>query len=118
MKIRSLPATPVRIPCTAPGRYSHGATGALTRTVIGLTTGDSAVGLGACADGDRSADVMAATLRVIGQDIRAVCLLQNALIPAMRHAPWTKVLAARRVLAGKVEACACCQSVHRALVRR
>jgi glucarate dehydratase len=100
MKIRSITATPVNIPFTAPYRFSYGSIASVTKTVIELTTEDGVVGLGECADGDRSADVIKAGDRLIGQDVRDIHGAQNLLVPGMSYTPWGNVLAQRRVFGG------------------
>jgi L-alanine-DL-glutamate epimerase-like enolase superfamily enzyme len=88
MKIRSLRATPVNIPLTAPYRFSYGSTASLTKTVIEVETEDGVTGLGECADGDRARDVMAVAPRIKGQDIRALTTIQNLIVPGMAYTPW------------------------------
>ncbi|MFN0114386.1 MAG: mandelate racemase/muconate lactonizing enzyme family protein [Paracoccaceae bacterium] len=100
MKIRSLRATPVNIPFTAPYRFSYGATASLTKTVIELETEDGVTGLGECADGDRAADVVQAGERIAGLDLRDLNTIRARLLPAIAYSPWANVLAARRVFAG------------------
>jgi glucarate dehydratase len=70
MQIRSIRATPVNIPFVAPYRFSYGSISSVTKTVVEIKTGDGITGLGECADGDRSADVMAMAPRLAGLDIR------------------------------------------------
>jgi glucarate dehydratase len=100
MKIRSLRATPVNIPLTAPYRFSYGSTASLTKTVIEVETTDGITGLGECADGNRAADVMAVADRIIGQDIRALTTIQNLIVPGMSYTPWGNPQSARRVFGG------------------
>lgn len=100
MKIRSITATPVNIPFTAPYRFSYGSIASLTKTVIELRTEDGVVGLGECADGNRAADVIAAGEKLVGLDLRDITTAQNRLVPGMAYTPWGNVLAARRVFAG------------------
>ena len=100
MKIRSLRATPVNIPLTAPYRFSYGSTASLTKTVIEVETEDGVIGLGECADGDRSADVLAVADRIKGHDIRALTTLRNLIVPGMSYTPWGNPQAARRVFGG------------------
>jgi glucarate dehydratase len=100
MKIRCVKATPVNIPFTAPYRFSYGSTASVTKTVIEVETDDGVVGLGECADGDRSRDVMACAERLVGLDIRALSQVQNVIVPGMNYTPWGNVLAARRVFGG------------------
>jgi glucarate dehydratase len=100
MKIRSIRATPVNIPLTAPYRFSYGSIASLTKTIIEVETKDGVIGLGECADGDRSADVLAVAPKLIGHDIRAITTLQNLVVPGMSYTPWGNVLAARRVFGG------------------
>jgi glucarate dehydratase len=100
MKIRSLRATPVNIPFRAPYRFSYGSTASVTKTVIEVETDDGIVGLGECADGDRSRDVMAVAERLVGVDIRALSTVQNLVVPGMGYTPWGNVVAARRVFGG------------------
>ena len=100
MKIRSIKATPVNIPFTAPYRFSYGSIASLTKTVIELTTDDGVVGLGECADGDRSVDVVKAGERLIGLDVRDVHGAKSLLVPGMSYTPWGNVLAAKRAFGG------------------
>lgn len=100
MKIRSIRATPVNIPFVAPYRFSYGSIASLTKTVIELRTEDGIVGLGECADGDRSADVDAMGERLTGQDIRLVAEAARVCVPGMAYSPWDNVLARRRAFAG------------------
>jgi glucarate dehydratase len=100
MKIRSITATPVNIPFTAPYRFSYGSIASVTKTVIELTTDDGVVGLGECADGDRAADVVKAGARLIGRDVRDIHGAQGLLVPGMQYTPWANVTAQRRVFAG------------------
>lgn len=100
MKIRSVRATPVNIPFVAPYRFSYGSIASLTKTVIELETTDGVVGLGECADGDRTADIEAMGARLIGQDIRLIREAEARLVPGMAYSPWDNVLARRRAFAG------------------
>ena len=100
MKIRSIRATPVNIPFVAPYRFSYGSIAALTKTVIELETEDGVIGLGECADGDRSADVMAMGARLIGQDVRLIREARMRVVPGIAYSPWDNVLARRRVFGG------------------
>lgn len=100
MKIRSITATPVNIPFVAPYRFSYGSIASLTKTVIELTTEDGVIGLGECADGDRTAEVEAMGARMIGQDVRLVRTAARALVPGMAYSPWDNVLARKRAFAG------------------
>lgn len=100
MKIRSITATPVNIPFVAPYRFSYGSIASLTKTVIELTTDDGVVGLGECADGDRTADLEAMGARLIGHDIRLTRAAEQALVPGMAYSPWDNVLARKRAFAG------------------
>ncbi len=100
MKIRAITALPVNIPFHAPYRFSYGAIASLTKTVIRLETEDGITGLGECADGDRSAEVIAAGARLVGMDVRDLHQAEAMLVPAMRYTPWGNVLAARRVFGG------------------
>jgi glucarate dehydratase len=100
MKIRSVRATPVNIPFVAPYRFSYGSTASVTKTIIEVETEDGVVGLGECADGDRSRDVTAVAERLVGLDIRALSQVQNVIVPGMGYTPWGNVLGARRVFGG------------------
>jgi glucarate dehydratase len=100
MKIRSITATPVNIPFTAPYRFSYGSIASVTKTIVELTTEDGIVGLGECADGDRTHDVIKAGERLKGFDIRDIHGAQGLLVPGMSYTPWGNVLAQRRVFAG------------------
>lgn len=100
MKIRSVRATPVNIPLRAPYRFSYGSTASLTKTVIEVETEDGVVGLGECADGNRTAEVLAVGERLVGLDLRAVNLAEGLVVPGMAYTPWGNVAAARRVFGG------------------
>ncbi len=100
MKIRAIRATPVNIPFVAPYRFSYGSTASVTKTIIEVETDDGVTGLGECADGDRSRDVMAMAERLIGLDVRALSQAQNLIVPGMNYTPWGNVMAARRVFGG------------------
>lgn len=100
MKIAKVRATPVNIPFTAPYRFSYGSIASLTKTVIEVETEDGVIGLGECADGDRSADVIAAGEKLVGLDIRDIHAAERRIVPGMRYTPWGDVLAARRVFGG------------------
>ena len=100
MKIRSIRATPVNIPFVAPYRFSYGSIASVTKTIIEVETDDGIVGLGECADGDRSRDIMAVAERLIGIDVRALSLVQNLIVPGMGYTPWGNVLGATRVFGG------------------
>jgi glucarate dehydratase len=100
MKIAKIRATPVNIPFTAPYRFSYGSIASLTKTVIELETDDGVIGLGECADGDRSAEVIAAGEKLVGFDIRDINTAERRIVPGMRYTPWGNVLAARRVFGG------------------
>jgi glucarate dehydratase len=105
MKIRAIRATPVNIPLRAPYRFSYGSIASLTKTIIEVETEEGVVGLGECADGNRSADVQAVAPRLIGQDVRAITTLQNLVVPGMSYTPWGNVAGARRVFGGVEMAC-------------
>jgi glucarate dehydratase len=100
MKIAKVRATPVNIPFTAPYRFSYGSIASLTKTVIEVETEDGVIGLGECADGDRSADVIAADEKLVGLDVRDVSTAERRIVPGMRYTPWGNVLASRRVFGG------------------
>jgi glucarate dehydratase len=100
MKIRSIQATPVNIPFTAPYRFSYGSIASLTKTIIEVETEDGVVGLGECADGNRAADVMALAERLKGIDVRAITTVETMCVPGMSYTPWGNVLAQRRVFGG------------------
>ncbi|MBC8036978.1 MAG: mandelate racemase/muconate lactonizing enzyme family protein [Rhizobiales bacterium] len=100
MKIAALRATPVNIPFRAPYRFSYGSIASLTKTVIELVTGEGVIGLGECADGDRSADVMQLEERLKGLDIRDIATAERRCVPGMRYTPWGNVTAARRAFGG------------------
>ncbi len=100
MKIRTIRATPVNIPFVAPYRFSYGAIASLTKTIIEVETEEGVVGLGECADGDRSADVLAMADRLTGLDIRLVAEAERRLVPAMAYSPWDNILARRRAFGG------------------
>jgi glucarate dehydratase len=100
MKIAAIRATPVNIPFTAPYRFSYGSIASLTKTVIELETDEGVVGLGECADGNRAADVLAASARLVGLDIRDIAEAERRLVPGMRYTPWGNVTAIRRAFGG------------------
>ncbi|MEM8740795.1 MAG: mandelate racemase/muconate lactonizing enzyme family protein [Pseudomonadota bacterium] len=100
MNIRRLRATPVNIPLRAPYRFSYGSIASLTKTVVELETDEGVIGLGECADGDRAAEVLALSDRLVGQDLRDLNGAAARCVPAMDYTPWGNVLAARRAFAG------------------
>jgi glucarate dehydratase len=100
MKIRAIRATPVNIPLRAPYRFSYGSTASLTKTVIAVETDDGVVGLGECADGDRSADVLRMAERLIGVPVHDLAAARRLCVPGMRYTPWDNVMAHRRVFGG------------------
>lgn len=100
MKIRSIRATPVNIPFRAPYRFSYGSISSLTKTVIEVESDEGVTGLGECADGNRSADVMALAERLEGCELRDIARAEKLCVPGMRYTPWGNVLAARRAFAG------------------
>jgi glucarate dehydratase len=102
MKIRAITALPVNIPFRAPYRFSYGSIASLTKTVIELVTEDGVTGLGECADGDRTAEVVKAGEKLIGLDLRDLAAAEARVVPAMRYTPWGNVTAARRVF-GAIE---------------
>ena len=73
---------------------------AVTKTIVEVETEDGVVGLGECADGDRSRDVMAMGERLIGLDIRLISEAEQKVVPAMAYTPWDNVLAKRRAFGG------------------
>ena len=102
MRIKTIRATPVNIPFVAPYRFSYGAIASLTKTIVELETEDGVVGLGECADGDRSADVLALAERLIGLDVRLISEAERRAVPGMAYTPWDNLLARRRVF-GAIE---------------
>jgi glucarate dehydratase len=100
MKIAAIRATPVNIPFRAPYRFSYGSIASLTKTVIELVTDEGVTGLGECADGDRSADVMRLGERLKGLDIRDISMAERRCVPGMRYTPWGNVVGARRAFGG------------------
>ncbi|MGH6820650.1 MAG: mandelate racemase/muconate lactonizing enzyme family protein [Methylocella sp.] len=100
MKIAAIRATPVNIPFRAPYRFSYGSIASLTKTVIELVTDEGVSGLGECADGDRTADVMTLAERLKGLGIRDIAAAERRCVPAMRYTPWGNVLSARRAFGG------------------
>jgi glucarate dehydratase len=100
MKIRAVRATPVNIPLRAPYRFSYGSIASLTKTVIEVETDDGIVGLGECADGNRSADISALAERLVGCDLRDLNAVEARCVLGMRYTPWGNVLAARRAFGG------------------
>jgi len=99
MKIRSIRATPVNIPFVAPYRFSYGSIASLTKTVVELETEDGVIGLGECADGDRTRDVEAMGERLIGLDIRLMGDAGRRAVPGIAYSPWDNLLARRRAFA-------------------
>ena len=99
-KIRAIRATPVNIPFVAPYRFSYGSIASLTKTIIELETDDGVVGLGECADGDRTIDVEAMGQRLTGCDIRSIETARNQCVPGMSYSPWDNVLAKKRAFGG------------------
>lgn len=99
-QIAEIRATPVNIPLRAPYRFSYGSIASLTKTVVEVVTDDGVVGLGECADGDRSADVLRLRELLVGLEIRDLHEAERRCVPAMRFTPWSDVLAARRAFAG------------------
>jgi glucarate dehydratase len=100
MRIRDLRATPVNIPFTAPYVFSYGSVASLTKTVVEVETEDGVVGLGECADGDRSADIARLRDRLVGLDIREIGTAERRCVPGNRYTPWGNILAARRAFGG------------------
>ncbi len=100
MKIADIRSTTVNIPYTAPYVFSHGSISSLTKTVIEVETKDGVVGLGECADGDRSADVIAMRDRLIGLDVREITTAERRCLPGYRYSPWSNVQGLRRVFGG------------------
>jgi glucarate dehydratase len=100
MKIRDIRATPVNIPYTAPYVFSHGSIRSLTKTVIEVETADGVVGLGECADGDRSKDVLAFRERLLGLDIREIGTAERRCLPGFRYSPWSNVQGMKRAFGG------------------
>lgn len=100
MKIRSIKATPVNIPFTAPYRFSYGSMASLTKTVVELQTEDGVVGLGEVPDGDRARDIEAMAEKLIGMDVREVTLAEQRCVPQMLYTPWGNITADRRVFGG------------------
>ncbi len=100
MKIKTIRATPVNIPFVAPYRFSYGAIASLTKTIVELETEDGVIGLGECADGDRSADVTALGERLTGLDIRLISEAERRVVPGMAYTPWDNLLAKRRAFGG------------------
>ena len=85
---------------TAPYVFSHGSISSLTKTVIEVETTDGVVGLGECADGDRSADVLAMRDRLIGLDVREIATAERRCLPGFRYSPWSNVQGLKRVFGG------------------
>lgn len=100
MKIKAIRATPVNIPFVAPYRFSYGAIASVTKTIVEVETDEGAIGLGECADGDRSADVTALEERLLGLDIRLVAEAERRAVPGMAYTPWDNLLARRRAFGG------------------
>ncbi|MEZ5924922.1 MAG: mandelate racemase/muconate lactonizing enzyme family protein [Hyphomicrobiaceae bacterium] len=100
MIIADIRSTTVNIPYTAPYVFSHGSISSLTKTVIEVETKDGVVGLGECADGDRSADVLAMRDRLIGLDVREITTAERRCLPGYRYSPWSNVQGLRRVFGG------------------
>ncbi|WP_306115770.1 MULTISPECIES: mandelate racemase/muconate lactonizing enzyme family protein [unclassified Roseovarius] len=100
MKIKTIRATPVNIPFVAPYRFSYGAIASLTKTIVEVETEDGVVGLGECADGDRSADVLTLGEQLRGLDIRLTAEAERRVVPGMAYTPWDNLLAKRRAFGG------------------
>ncbi len=100
MKIKTVRATPVNIPFVAPYRFSYGAIASLTKTIVEVETEAGLVGLGECADGDRSADVVALGGQLEGLDIRLISEAERRVVPGMAYTPWDNLLARRRAFGG------------------
>ncbi len=100
MKIADIRATPVNIPFTAPYVFSYGSTASLTKTIVEVVTDEGVTGLGECADGDRSADILKFKERLIGLDIREVSIAERTCVPGNRYTPWGNILALRRAFGG------------------
>lgn len=100
MKVRSIKATPVNIPFRAPYRFSFGSIASLTKTVIEVETEDGVIGLGECADGDRSADLIAMGECLIGWDIRDVNAARQRCLPGIGYSPWANMQGTTRVFGG------------------
>lgn len=100
MKIADIRATPVNIPFTAPYVFSYGSVASLTKTIIEVVTDDGVVGLGECADGDRSADILKLKDRLIGLDIREINVAERRCVPGNRYNPWGNIAGARRAFGG------------------
>lgn len=100
MKIADIRATPVNIPFTAPYVFSYGSVASLTKTIIEVVTDDGVTGLGECADGDRSADILKLRERLIGLDIREITIAERRCVPGNRYNPWGSIMGARRAFGG------------------
>lgn len=100
MKIRAIRATPVNIPFVAPYRFSYGSIAALTKTIVEVETEDGVVGLGECADGDRTGDIEAMAEPLLGLDVRLISEAERLVVPGMAYTPWDNVLAKRRAFGG------------------
>jgi len=100
MKIRTVRATPVNIPFTAPYVFSHGSVKSLTKTIVEVETDEGVTGLGEVADGDRSADVMRMGERLAGVDVREITTAERRCLPGIRYTPWGNVMAAKRAFGG------------------
>jgi glucarate dehydratase len=100
VKIVDVRATPVNIPFVAPYVFSHGSIASLTKTIVEVDTDEGVTGLGEVADGDRAADVLAMTERLIGVDIREITTAEHLCLPGIRATPWGNVTALRRAFGG------------------
>ncbi|MEM7193367.1 MAG: mandelate racemase/muconate lactonizing enzyme family protein [Pseudomonadota bacterium] len=100
MKISTIRATPVNIPFKAPYRFSYGSIASLTKTVIELETDEGIVGLGECADGDRSRDVIVMAERLKGLEVHEINRSRQLCVPGMSYTPWDNVVSKRRVFGG------------------
>ncbi len=100
MKITAIRATPVNIPFRAPYVFSYGSIASLTKTIVEVDTNAGVTGLGECADGDRSGEVLAMRERLIGVDIRELTIAERRCVPQMKYSPWQNITPLRRAFGG------------------
>jgi L-alanine-DL-glutamate epimerase-like enolase superfamily enzyme len=100
MKIAEVRATPANTPFRATCVFSYGSIASLTKTVIELVTDAGIAELGAVADGDRPAAVLAMGERPKGLDVRAINPAERRCVAGMRSTPWGDMVGQRRAFGG------------------
>src|SRR4051812_6975875 len=88
MRISAVRATPVNIPFHAPYRFSLGSTASVTKTIVEVATDEGVTGIGECADGDRSTDIMRLGERLVGLDPLDLNECERRCVPAFEHSLW------------------------------